>query len=581
MAGLAPPLTLPPISGGQQFRAIGYLRWRLFVNAFRRKGGKGEVIAKFFIYPIFLLFIIGPSVGAGFGSWAAVSNNHLDFIPAIFFGIFLLQLFVSINISPPGLSFDPESLIRFPVTFPRYLAVRLFLGILSAANVIGTIALLSAALGISIARPALAGVAFAAVLLLASANVFFLRMIFVWIDRWLSTRRARELFTGLIILSSIAFQYINVTLNPGFHQHDRASQLRKFHTLARLYELSKVILWRLHPGLAGAAIVRFAAGATTSAILDLLAVALFGAAFLAVFAWRMHREYRGENLSDSNITPHHEAFVTEQKNAHPAAHTVAPASSSSLPGTATAAKGPFGLPAALTAAFYKEAIYIRRNTAQLYSLVLPIFMVVIFAGRIGSRGFTFWTFPAAIAYSTLTMAPLAWNSLGLDAGGVQFYFLAPVHLRTILLAKNLFSFGLILVQVAVVLIALTWMGAHPPLWILCATLAWLPFAVFLNLAAGNIRSITAPKKMDPGKLSRKQASQLSALLSVLLVLVVSAIGAGGIFLGLYLGILWLPSLVLLALGIAAFAVYTAGLSRLDTLARNNRENLIEELTKAS
>ncbi len=580
MAGLAPhpapPPVLSPIPAGQQFRAIAYLRWRLFVNAFRRKGGKGEVIAKFFIYPVFLVFILAPALGAGFGSWAAVSGGHLDLIPAIFFGVFLLQLFVSINISPPGLSFDPESLIRFPVSFPRYLAVRLFLGILSAANVIGTIALLSAAVGISIACPALAGIAFAAVLLLAAANIVFLRMIFAWLDRWLSTRRARELFTGIIIFASIAFQYVNVTLNPGFHQHDRASQLRKFQMLQHLYQTSKTVLWHLHPGLAGAAIFRFAAGETGTAILDLFAVALFGAAFLAIFAWRMHREYRGENLSDSNITPHHEAFVAHHTAPTAPAATLAPASPS-----AVAARGPFGLPATLTAAFYKESIYIRRNSAQLYSLILPIFMVLIFAGRIGSRGFSFWTFPAAIAYSTLTMAPLAWNSLGLDAEGVQFYFLAPVRLRTILLAKNLFSFGLILVQVAVVFIALNYMGAHPPLWILCATLAWLPFAVFLNLTAGNIRSITAPKKMDPGKLSRRQASQLSALLSVLLVLIVSAIGAGGIFLGLYFGILWLPAVTLLAFSIAAFALYTAGLTRLDALALSNRENLIEQLTKAS
>ena len=54
-------------------------------------------------------------------------------------------------------------------------------------------------------------------ILFALVNIFFTRMVFSWIDRWLSTRRAREIFTGMIFVVSFGIQYINFTFNP-FHR---------------------------------------------------------------------------------------------------------------------------------------------------------------------------------------------------------------------------------------------------------------------------------------------------------------------------------------------------------------------------
>ena len=184
MAGLEPGSSRIP--AGQQFAAVAWLRWRLFVNGFRRKGGKGELVARIVVFPVAALFVIGPVVGASFGAYAAVSNGHLEYLTGIFWGIFLLQIIVSINISPPGLSFDPESLIRYPLSFPRYLTIRLFLGLLSASTVVGTFALIAAAAGTTVARPDLWLSAFGAAVALALCNMLFIRMLFAWIDRWLS-----------------------------------------------------------------------------------------------------------------------------------------------------------------------------------------------------------------------------------------------------------------------------------------------------------------------------------------------------------------------------------------------------------
>ena len=562
-----------PIPASQQFRAVAYLRWRLFANSLRRKGGAGELAARIVLFPIAILFIVGPALGSGFGAFYAVSSGKLHALSAIFWAITLLQIFVSINLSPPGLSFDPESLIRFPVTFPRYLVVRLFLGLLSASTIIGTCSLLAAAIGIAAARPSLWIIAFAAAGVLALTNMLFIRMIFAWVDRWLSTRRAREFFTGFSILGSIGIQWLNVTFNSGFNRHDPAAQKRKIAAAMHFYHSSNAILSHFPAGLAGVSILNVAHAAVPYALANLFVILLFATLFLAVFGWRMQREYRGENLSDSGSIGQPQASAPVTRELPSIAHAeLTPA---------TPISG-FKLPPAFTASFYKEWIYVRRNTAQLYGMLGPLAMVFIFAGKMGSGlRSSIWTFPAAICYSTLGIAALAYNAFGLDAAGVQFYFLAPVRLHTILLAKNLFSFAISALEALVVYIVLCFVTGRPSLLITIATLCWLIFAVLVNVTIGNMRSIIAPKKMDPSKLSRKQASQLSALMSIGILLLVAALGAGVLMLANLFSLPWLPVPVFLALALGALAFYISGLRGLDALALKNRETLIEELCKAS
>ena len=557
-----------PIPAAQQFAAIAYLRYRLFSNSFRRKGGAGELIARILIYPIGALFVIGPSLAAGFGAWAAVHSAHVDILGIIFWAIFILQIVVSINISAPGLSFDPESLIRFPLSFPRYLTVRLFLGLLSASTVIGTVALFSAALGTSIANPGLALTAFAAAAALALTNMLLIRMIFAWVDRWLSTRRAREALTALIILGSVGIQYLNVTFNNVGRHADPAAQARKIAAVSHFYHSAQPILLRLPPGLASAAILSTSLHAPTLALIQILGVLLFAALFLAVFAWRMQREYRGENLSETAGTP---TAPTQPHAPRPTLATPAypqPATNSFLSPT-------------IEACLQKEFIYLRRNTSQFYGLLLPLAMVFLFSARLGHLSQTGLVFPAAVAYSLLGLSAISYNILGLDATGIQQYFLAPIHMRTVVLSKNLFAFAAVLLQVTLVYLLLLFTSGRPPLLITLITLSWLLFASFTNATVGNIRSLSAPKKMDPAKVSRRQASGLSGLISVGLILVIAAIGAGLYLLGNLLAIPWLPIPMLLALAAGAYALYMAGLNRVDAITYKNRESILEELCKAS
>ena len=564
------------ISATQQFKAIAYLRWCLFRNAFRRKGGAGELVARIIVYPVFAAFLIGPLIGFTTAAYFATANHHLEYLTPIFWAIFGLRCLVSINIAQPGLTFDPESLIRFPLSFSRYLVVRIMLGLLSASAVLGTFCLFGVAAGISFADPALAATAFGAALLLAVANMFFIRMIFAWIDRWLSTRRAREFLTGFIILGSLGIQYLNFTFNPGFN-HGRGRSLHSASQISatvRAYHFALPVVSRLPPSLAASGIAHSAAAQAGLTVLDLLGIALFGCISTGIFAWRMQREYRGENLSEANNAP-----------VLPASAVVVKGRRAELPALAVqehATPRKTLLSPIVSACLAKEWIYLRRNTTQFYGLLAPIAMVFLFTLRMGSRmGSSTWLFPAAVVYSALGIAALAYNSLGLDAAGIQFYFLAPVRLGDVLLAKNLFSFAINFVEIVIIYALITYTTAAPPILVVLSMFFWLLFASLVNVTIGNMRSIISPKKMDPGKLSRRQASQLSALISLGIMLVLGGLGMGLIFLASYLHMAWLPIPIFAALAAGAFLFYRQGLGSIDVLAMKHRETMIEELCKAS
>src|SRR5579862_5579430 len=282
-----------------QFAALAKLRWCIFRNSFRRKGGAGEVVARIIFFPIIGFFAFGPILGAGFSAYLFVSRGSIFMLSFLTWGLFALWLLVLLNISPPGLSFDINTILRFPLSFRRYLTARVFFGLLSAANVIGTLAVVGVSIGIAIARPSLALWSTILLAVFALSNIFFTRMMLVWVERWLSTRRAREIFTGFIFLASLSFQYINVNFNPGF-QHGRHHHTSAvLPVLLSIYHHITPIAGLLPPGLAASSIISFSQGRILSAGANLLGLIAFTVLFFGVYAWRMQREFLGENLSET------------------------------------------------------------------------------------------------------------------------------------------------------------------------------------------------------------------------------------------------------------------------------------------
>lgn len=566
-----------------QFSAIAWLRWRILLNSFRRKGSKAELVGIIIVYPLVAVVVIALALGTGAGAWFMAAKGHMQWIAWLLWGIFLVGQLVNIQLGQPGTTFDPTQLIRFPLSKGTYVVIRLFFGLLTPGNIEAAILSFAVAVGITIAQPGLWLYALLAMAVFAATNVLFSRMVFAWVDRWLSTRRAREVFGGLIFLFSMGIQWANFTFNPAYHRHGHSPAVSRhtFDSAQAFYHHAQAYLAFLPPDLTTSALLAAQRAAVVPYLGYTLACGLFAAAFLLVFALRMSKEFRGENLSDAaNVTPKLSKAATTPR---PADVTMVmsggPRTSETL--VTKAATSSFGLPGPVAALVAKEFLYVRRTMGILYGLIMPIFLVLILANRVASRTNAFWVFPAAVAYCLLTIGALSYNSFGLEGAGAQFYFLAPVRMRDILIAKNIFSFGLAMVEVLAVFGIICYVAAVPPVAVAVSAFLYAIGTLAINMIFGNRRSITTPKKIDHNKMVRKQASQVSAFISLGIMAATSSFAGGVYALTYFLHMQWLlvPVFALFAAG-GLFA-YQRSLNGADQFARDHREQMLTELTKQS
>jgi ABC-2 type transport system permease protein len=570
-----------------QFRAIAWLRWRIVINNFRRKGGAGELVGRILMIPMLTVLGLLPTLGAGVAAWYFASHAHLPRISWLLWGAFILCQLLNINLGRPGTTFNPNELIRFPVRLRSFVAIRLFFGLLAPANILISLMSLAIAVGVGVALPSLWFLALVALSIFAAANVLFTRMVFAWVDRWLSTRRAREVFTLLIFTVSIGFQFLNVRFNPAYNHHHRVHGLSPQHvTFAmNLYHRAHPLLVFLPPDLTASALIAVPQHRPLAYLGGVLGTAIFAAVFLAIFALRMRKEFRGEVLSDVA-----NAVASPRKSKTLASAATRTSSSAALATRNGLHPVPNDLPAeralapgrprsAVGIIFAKELLYVRRNIGLLYALIVPVVMVFLFAGRITARGNSLWVLPGAIAYTLLSVMPLSYNSFGLEAGGAQFYFLAPVRLRDVFLAKNLLNVLLALIEIAVVLAVLAYIGNRPPLSMVVVTLLWAIAALLIGLTFGNLRSISAPKRIEFTRAAGKQASSVSALMSMAVLLILATFGAGLFVAARLLHATWVLLPAFTALALLGVVVYLIGLRGVERYAQNHREELFAELSK--
>ncbi len=570
MAQLAPslPERWSARQTNAQYAAIAWLRWRIWVNGFRRKGGKSELFGRILTILVAIVLLIGPTLGAGFAAWYFGSQGELKRIGFLLWGIFALSQLLNINLGQPGTTFNPTELIRFPLRLPSYIYIRLFFGLLAPANVMVVMTSLAVAVGVIVALPSLWLYALPAMLLFALTNVLFTRMVFAWVDRWMSTRRAREVFTAVIFTASLGFQYVNATFNPGYSHHQHISD-RRIATAESFYHRVDPVISALPPGLILGSLRSAEEHHPFAATAQMAGCAAFGFLFLGVFALRTRTEFHGENLSDA-------ANVVATKHLSRRA-TLTPTLGAGREGQS--ARRYLGLSPIVFTVFGKEFLYLRRNTGLFYGLVAPMVMVFLFAGRLAARTTNEWLFPTALAYALMGIAPLAYNSFGLEGAGTQFYFLAPIRLRDVFLGKNLMSLFLSTVEIASVLVILSYVASPPPLQMIAVGICWAIGTTLLNISVGNLRSVSAPKKIDLNRTANKQASPLSALMSIGILLVAAGFAAGLLLLGHFLAMSWAVLPVMAVYAAAGAVVYAMNLRAMDRYTLNHREGFFEELCK--
>jgi|SRR5271166_2288933 len=541
-----------------QLSAIAWLRWRLFANGLRSTRGTLELLSRIVVSIAFAIGGLGGAVVMGGMTFFSLEKGQPGLLALLLWTVFFFWQVFPIMATAFTNNPDSSDLLRFPLSYRSYFLVRLAYGVFDPATFLGASWLFGVLLGVGFAKPALLPWTLLVLLTFAAFNLLFMQMVFAWVERWLAQRRTREVLGILFVLVMLSFQLIGPL--TGYFGRRARPAVQKF--VAVINPAQGI----LPPGLAADAIVQ---GLYSHFMVGCSSVAMLGA-FLLVIGYCLHvrlwAQYRGENLSEAGA-------------ASSAPHDRQLRMGWNLP----------GFPAPVAAVWEKELRYLLRSGPLLLTLIMPIFVLVIF--RFGpmnpARHSAGWlartpdmAFPAAAGYTLLMLTNLVCNNFGGDAGGIQFFFASPVSFREIVLAKNLTHASVLAVETIVAWMGVSYLYGRPELNVTVATLAGLLFAAPLNFSVGNLLSIYSPKKLDYSTFGRQRASQVTVLISLGLQIIVVGVGASVFWLARHYGNLWIATLILLLLAGVSLTGYAIVLGRIDRIAQEQRETLVAELCRA-
>ncbi|HLV86039.1 MAG TPA: hypothetical protein VKV39_03620 [Candidatus Sulfotelmatobacter sp.] len=540
-----------------QLPAIAELRWRMFVNGLRTRRGKMELASRIIVTSAFAIGGLGGFAACTAFSWYFVSHSKAEMLGLLLWPVFFFWQFFPVMATAFTNNPDSSDLLRFPLTYRSFFLVRLAYGMFDPASALGSVAVIGVWLGLTAARPSLCAWALVVLLLFALFNLVLMQTVFAWLERWLAQRRTREILGVVFILVMLSFQLIGPTLQR-FSGRPRPQ-------LKRAAEIAIRIQAVLPPGAASNAIAEATHGHAFVSFTSLVYLGSLTFTVGCLLHLRLRRQFRGENLS--------EAF------ARPAAQQTQPLRPGwNLPGFSPST----------AAVFEKEMRYLARSGPMLLTLIMPVFMLIVF--RLGAmnamRQTNFFSrtpdmaFPGAAAYALLVLTNMVYNNFGGDANGMQFFFASPASFRHIVLGKNLAFATILAFNILLSLLAVAFFYGPPNGPVAVATFAGLLFAAPLNFTVGNLLSIYTPKRRDFATFGRQNVSQLTVLASLGVQIVIVAVGAAAFAVARFYQNLWIASFLFLILAAISVPLYFMVLRRLDSIAIERREILLAELCRA-
>ncbi len=543
-----------------QYAALARMRLQMLANSLRSKRGSFELAARIIRIGFFLIVGLLIGLGLGFAAFEMAVNDGLRLLPVLFWPVMLMWQFVPVMTAALQEPVDLSMLLRFPVSFGSYVLNYLVYGLFDTSSILGGVALAGIWMGLVCALPGKIAWITLAAILFAAFNVLLTRMIFAWLDRWLAQRKTREVLGMVFLFLLLGAQLLNPALygNSGRHSGHRGPPSRESIVKLQRAALTAEKAQRLlPPGLAAAVISEVKQGRPVAAASSLGGLALYFLAAGSLLGIRLRAQYRGENLGES---PRH-AVKREEAGTGRRAFDLA---------------GPIG------AVVEKELRYLARSGVMLYGLLAPLIMLFVLGRNGTGAGFAArYGLPLGVAYGFLGITRLVYNSLGGEGPGIQLYFTSPTRMGTVMLAKNLVQMALFALELALVSAIIVFRFGLPNGEMLAATVCWLLFALPAQLAAGNVLSITLAYRMTLTRMSQEQGAAGNGLLSLLIQLLILAVGAA-VFLPLaHFGHARLAAPVFLLMAIGSTAAWLRVLANSDGMAQRRRESLIDSLARAS
>ena len=569
-----------------QYLALAQLRWDMFKNGLRFKKGALELGARTVSFVFYAAGGLALGSGAGAAAYLLAAYGEWRFLPVLFWAVFFVWQMIPVMLASFQNQFDLGILLRFPMRFGSYFLLYVVFGLLDVSTILGGLCCCGIQVGITVARPGLFAWTALGLGVFAAFNILLVRAIFAWIDRWLAQRKTREILGAIFMVLILSLQLLNPALHRQRHEvptgslggtdteeqnRERAEEFQRTKaqfkdTYGPWLQTANAVQQWLPPGLAARSLrqaLTQEAGLRLGSLESIGVLGLYVLAAGGVLGTRLRAEYRGESLG---VAPSAQKVVASLGK--------------------TGKRGGGGLldgSSPIAAVMEKEVRTLLRTLPLLYAVGAPLLLVLVFSGVFIKNGPQSHMFPLALpvclVYAQLGFTRLFYNSLGAEGAGIQLYFLSPTPIRTVLLAKNLFHavlFGLTTLIAGI--LAVMRLGV-PEGVVVFASVAWLLFSLPMNLAAGNVFSITMPYRVNPGRITRQGGSQANALGALLMQVLVMGAGAAVFAMSWYLDKMWMAVPIFLGLAVAAIYVWIRVLRSADDMANQRRDSMIAALMK--
>ena len=305
-------VTASPASAGalgslarHQYSAIIWMRYRMLTNSIRSVQGAFEFSAKGVAFIIYSMMGIGLGIGLGTGAYELVKSEHFQYLPALFWTVFLVWQVLPIALASFQEQFDLSSLLRFPLSFGSFYLLSIAFGLVDVPAILGSICCLGIWIGVTLARPGLSGWTALILFVYAVFNILLGRAVLAWVDKWLAKRRTREIVSALFLLFMLSLQLLNPALHEQRHSrrtHRGAQDQSGQNVMDELPKWAKSLTvvepW-LPPGLAADGVLQAAEAETRLLSISFAALLAYIVASAAVLGVRLRAEYAGERLSET------------------------------------------------------------------------------------------------------------------------------------------------------------------------------------------------------------------------------------------------------------------------------------------
>jgi ABC-2 type transport system permease protein len=544
-----------PVSLAEQIRLVASLRWRLLRNKLRQKNNRLDLFGMIFAGVFGAALVLGLSFVFYTGAKEFIAQRHAGWMALLFWGIFLWWQVFPIFAAGFGGNFEFRTLLRFPLSRRVFYLLGLAYGMADFSALAAVCWLVAITFGACTALPGLLPAMLLVCGVFLLLNVTLERLIGSWLERLLARRRSREFFFAAFVVVMICLQFIApLTGRYGHAAKPVVDQLLPY--LAPF------------PGsLAGAAIASATQGSLGEAFAAIGGLVVYVVILSSMLWLRFAAQYRGEELGETAAPARNTAQHVAVNN----------------PGRDTLRF----LPPQVAEVFRKEFHYLLRNGFSFVLLILPPMMILLFTLQGSSRvhhpsipGVSHGAlFPGAMAYLVLVLMGPAYNSLAYEGRGIQTYFMAPLHFRSVFLGKNLLMAMIVFVEIILTTIVFAVRIGLPERPVFVATLVAVVFTVVGQMAIANWSSLSFPRKLSFGQMRGQRQSGMAVLVTLGAQIILGGISALLFFVGLWTRDPWLPTEAFIFLAAAAIAGYVASLDALSQFAEKKKETLIEALCR--